>query len=373
MRPLHTVFKTLYHACLPLSLWVEGSSAQQRGVAVGAALARNIADIVRTPLYGLALTILAVVGCVFGGLGLERVYDVRALAGRVERSLNWGEPRAAGALAPCFQPLTEELSSWEERRHEDVDYTRVESAALVNLSRAVLRANPYLAFAAKSDEEGKGFVYRVMSRHGAPVYLIGSVHIGTKRMCENKKIVELIAGSRRLMTESVDSTVGRAAYWVRKHGLCHPFVYCMDREWVALADSLGIPHVLLESQSEQVQIGYRLHEASRDPTSGLSPRAQKTVQTPRGWLDYELVSAWLRGDVDDLERIAIETLNPEMKRVLLDERNQRWLDGGLLDAIANAREPISVVVGAAHLYGERGLLRSITAAGLTVESIYTNS
>jgi len=88
-RPLHTACKTAYHL---LALRNPSTAL------------KHLADVVRTPIYGILLTALAIVGLVLGLFGSDKIYDLRLLMGKIEQSLNWGEKQTSWTLAPCFQP-----------------------------------------------------------------------------------------------------------------------------------------------------------------------------------------------------------------------------------------------------------------------------
>ncbi len=369
-RPLHSLAKTAYHCCLPLSMFFEIRSALHENRSVLQAVGRNLADVVRTPLYGLALTILAVVGLLFGLVCSERIYDIRAIAGRLEAHLNWGALRTSTTLAPCFQPFA--LSSWNSTRHDDTDYSAVSEEwgiAKANLSRATLLRGAYCYSKdvrrkmreIESRENNLGFVYRMLNPQNVPIYLIGSVHAGTQAMAKNPHILSLIDQSKELITELEDSWISRVSYWFQTINPFSRLKYSMDREWVAYAKKKGIRQVGLESLSDQVKINQRLNQTLNNWSTHVvyTSQARETLKTPRDKLRYELVSAWQNGDEAELNRIAIETMHPAMRQVLLVERNQKWLASGLLEKIQNTQQPLCVVVGAAHLFGPDGLLNSL--------------
>ena len=98
--PLAGFRKTLYHLILPLSIPVEIFRAVQEGIQhndspkqIAAKIlrnvARNMADIIRTPLYTLALTVVTLSATIIGFFASRKLYTLRALAGRIELSLNW--------------------------------------------------------------------------------------------------------------------------------------------------------------------------------------------------------------------------------------------------------------------------------------------
>ena len=100
-------------------------------------LAYHLTDIVRTPIYGVALTVLAVVGFILGLFGSEKIYDLRLLMGKIEQSLNWGKPHTTWTLAPCFQPsdLNQIDTIWGSRSFDDTSYPN-DSRGKINYARA---------------------------------------------------------------------------------------------------------------------------------------------------------------------------------------------------------------------------------------------
>lgn len=83
----------------------------------------------------------------------------------------------------------------------------------------------------------------------------------------------------------------------------------------------------------------------------------------------QLLNAWLDGDIDNMLSDSGMMALPEVRKALLDDRNEKWaiaLDEKLQKA-GNKR--YFVGVGAAHLIGEKGMPALLKAAGYTVERI----
>ncbi len=120
-RPLQALCKTAYHLFIPLSFYKEikfalakdqklaqknpGQPRSSRALICTAAILRSLADIIRTPLYGIVLTVIAIAGAILFLIPSKRHYilNVRDLSGLVERSLMWGDK--SRCLARCQQPL----------------------------------------------------------------------------------------------------------------------------------------------------------------------------------------------------------------------------------------------------------------------------
>ncbi|MCH9611799.1 MAG: hypothetical protein S4CHLAM102_02730 [Chlamydiia bacterium] len=153
IRPIHTLAKTFFHLCLPLSLTVAILRAK-KGDELKACV-QTLADIVRTPVYGIALWVCAAVGLVLGIADSDHLFTLRLLAGRIEQHLNWGEPKNAfWTLAPCFQPASHEdefIATWGQRRYSDTIYDHLtpRQCAEANLARAAFtsrRKKPILFY-----------------------------------------------------------------------------------------------------------------------------------------------------------------------------------------------------------------------------------
>jgi len=91
---------------------------------------------------------------------------------------------------------------------------------------------------------------------------------------------------------------------------------------------------------------------------------------------HSLVEAWRRGDEKELEKLALDGIGEwpgrdEFQKVVLTDRNQRWLEifRWLLDSSEFAGETIFAGVGALHLVGDDGLIRLLRESGYEAEPI----
>lgn len=88
-RPIDTVLRTLWHLTIvgPLAneiyKCVEGEQTLKD---LGINTLRSLADIVRTPLYGIAMTVMHVAAVVLGIFSPNTLYETRAIIGDMERS-----------------------------------------------------------------------------------------------------------------------------------------------------------------------------------------------------------------------------------------------------------------------------------------------
>lgn len=81
-----------------------------------------------------------------------------------------------------------------------------------------------------------------------------------------------------------------------------------------------------------------------------------------------IVQHWKSGDVDGLEKEVVEDMQlnyPKMYQSLLVERNQRWLPQ--IEAMLLTDEVEFILVGAAHIIGDDGLLTSLLDLGYQIE------
>jgi uncharacterized protein YbaP (TraB family) len=107
------------------------------------------------------------------------------------------------------------------------------------------------------------------------------------------------------------------------------------------------------------QLSKREQELMLRETAGELERIDKNVK--------DIVESWLKGDGERLAALLLAGMRqyPELQQKLVIERNRRWLDqiAKLVDQGNNAM----VVVGAAHLVGQEGIVDMLKARGFSVE------
>ena len=83
----------------------------------------------------------------------------------------------------------------------------------------------------------------------------------------------------------------------------------------------------------------------------------------------EMVEAWSRGDVAGGEKLFLESMRryPELKAKVIDERNRNWIPQ--IEQFLKQDEDILVVVGAAHLVGNEGVIELLKARGYKLEQM----
>jgi uncharacterized protein YbaP (TraB family) len=107
------------------------------------------------------------------------------------------------------------------------------------------------------------------------------------------------------------------------------------------------------------QLSKREQELMLRETAGELERIDKNVK--------DIVESWLKGDGERLAALLLAGMRqyPELQQKLVIERNRRWLDqiAKLVEQGNNAM----VVVGAAHLVGQEGIVDMLKARGFSVE------
>jgi uncharacterized protein YbaP (TraB family) len=107
------------------------------------------------------------------------------------------------------------------------------------------------------------------------------------------------------------------------------------------------------------QLSKREQELMLRETAGELERIDKNVK--------DIVESWLKGDGERLAALLLAGMRqyPELQQKLVIERNRRWLEeiAKLVEQGSNAM----VVVGAAHLVGQEGVIDMLKARGFSVE------
>jgi uncharacterized protein len=110
----------------------------------------------------------------------------------------------------------------------------------------------------------------------------------------------------------------------------------------------------------------RFDEMPMDLQDHLLAETIKGIDTEQANMTT-LIESWRAGDAPAVERIVLKDLQqePRLYQRLLVERNRNWLPK--LEALFSRKRPAFVVVGAAHLVGNDGLLALLKAKGYAVE------
>jgi len=253
------------------------------------------------------------------------------------------------------------------------------------------------------------------------IYLLGSIHLGEPQMMDLGPIVDrAYRDSDELVVEVDLSQLGKeeSLAMARRHGMYEPPETLRDhvsretwraldaymlqrgiprpafegfRPWLAALTvaviefhemgydpQFGVDRVLIDrSQGRKPITALETAEGQYGMLAGLPAEIQE--QMLREMLDrvgdfredaVRMVSAWQTGDDAALEQVALRTLHDDpgyaafYERVVF-ERNRRMTER-LLEASADGRTRF-VVVGAAHLLGDRGILADLASRGYKVE------
>lgn len=83
----------------------------------------------------------------------------------------------------------------------------------------------------------------------------------------------------------------------------------------------------------------------------------------------EIVKAWQTGDADALEKLLNEAMHeaPAIFKRLLTDRNQQWTPK--IEEFARGQKNVVVIVGAAHLVGNDGVVERLRKKGLKVTQL----
>jgi len=124
--------------------------------------------------------------------------------------------------------------------------------------------------------------------------------------------------------------------------------------------------LLVGLETIQEQIGWL---ATADDTLDDEQISQLLQELSEADTIAEMASAWRTGDMDALARSMDDQMkdSPELKKVLLVDRNRRWLS--TIESELAGTENVLFVVGAGHFAGDEGLLALLRRDGYVVEKL----
>lgn len=126
----------------------------------------------------------------------------------------------------------------------------------------------------------------------------------------------------------------------------------------------GKQFAFFESPKEQIDFFINLPPAVEQRL--LTATAKDLVERPEQL--GALIDAWKKGDtkaLDDLMNSAMSTV-PEVDKLLLQDRNTRWVERIQKEFMADAKDYF-IVVGAGHLVGGDSVIAMLRAKGLKIE------
>jgi uncharacterized protein YbaP (TraB family) len=119
----------------------------------------------------------------------------------------------------------------------------------------------------------------------------------------------------------------------------------------------------LETTEFQIGLFAKLNKEDQEKMLGATLKDTATVET-----DFpKMVKAWREGDDATVEKMIDESMSdsPQFRKELLDNRNENWAKK--INEYLKGDKDIMVIVGAAHLVGEKGLIKLLKGSGLRVE------
>jgi uncharacterized protein YbaP (TraB family) len=134
----------------------------------------------------------------------------------------------------------------------------------------------------------------------------------------------------------------------------------VEEQLVARAHQDGRTTAGLETLDEE--LGQLEHMSTEDQARFLELTLQDLKDTEKE--TDQMLSAWRSGDSSALAAQLSDAYSqfPELYRVLVSERNQRWLPQ--IKSYLSADHNVLIVVGALHVVGKGGLLELLRGAGV---------
>ena len=122
----------------------------------------------------------------------------------------------------------------------------------------------------------------------------------------------------------------------------------------------------LETVEEQIQYLVGMGEGNEDAFVSYSIKDLKSIKQ-----NYEsLVEAWKKGDVEKLNDLMVtelKTKTPKLYKVLITDRNKKWLHS--IDTFQKTPQKEFILVGVGHLVGPDGLIEALRQKGYKVEKL----
>jgi uncharacterized protein YbaP (TraB family) len=256
-----------------------------------------------------------------------------------------------------------------------------------------------------------------------PVYLLGSIHAASPELYPLPKQIEAAFRSSTVLVVEVNvnkldtnrlrnamsagfyppgdslwrhiSAEGKQAVlrFCSGHGLAPQFIAAL-KPWMATLIVSGLPmtsggmsielgidrHFLsqvlrgmrveqIETLEQQVQLFAGI--ADRDPERVLLGAMQSADADAS--IGADLQNAWVAGDTQKMEAVvsSVYAAAPEFAENFLGRRNLRMAEA--VERHLNGRETCFVVVGAAHLVGDNGVIRLLEQKGYLVERVFSTA
>ena len=271
---------------------------------------------------------------------------------------------------------------------------------------------------------GKSFIWKISSQTNC-IYLLGSVHIGSKDLYPLDSSIEAAFKEAKYLVVEInindvdpnsDSYIGMVIYYAtypKGEGLKENLSADLYEQLKVKLEKLNVkittvnnfrPWLLAlimgmdtDLMSYDVEYGIDVHfinEAERidksilqlegviDQLAALSDVPDEVMvkmilsdvvyYSPEQTLEF-LFDAWETGNAAKMEGVLFlgSLFEPELapyNEILVDQRNSKWIDK--IENYLADDETYFVVVGAGHLVGENGLLNLLKNKGYTLEQLY---
>lgn len=162
-----------------------------------------------------------------------------------------------------------------------------------------------------------------------------------------------------------------------------PWFAAMTIEMMALNrigfdPNLGIEmQMLMNANAEGKEIkGLETLEEQLGYLDGLSMQSQREMllatlkeSAELGEIMDEVILAWRHGDIEFLESELLESFaeQEELNRILVTDRNARWVDH--IDTLLDDDDDYLIIVGALHLVGDKGVPKSLARRGIPIQQL----
>ena len=140
----------------------------------------------------------------------------------------------------------------------------------------------------------------------------------------------------------------------------------VDAYYFALAKKDKKPYLGLESVEEQ--LAFLGNMGSDDPSKLIQQTLDEAGEVAEVF--PKIKNAWRKGDIKTMDKLMIQEMKkdyPSVYRSLLVERNNNWMPK--IEAMLADEKVEFILVGAAHLVGEDGLIQLLEQRGYSVKQL----
>lgn len=227
----------------------------------------------------------------------------------------------------------------------------------------------------------RGIIYQIKNKKGFVSYIIGTNHKSIQDV--NKKII--LDKNLLLKGTIIPEIVKKSSEFISELGWVPLKPNSMDEELTILARNINIPIHALETLEEIEKSRSSLNSCfikskydkklNKIEKNGQIALLQDIKINPLINSFNQLIN-WRNGDITkmQLDLKIYSAFSPIITKQfeLLKKRNKNWLENkniNLLNKLENTEQQIVIVVGAAHLFGKRGLLKAFEDYGLNIQQI----